>query len=146
MLPQIAPCFVSHNMALGGAQTAVLRYIETLPDWVRERTTLYCQSDDTPLLDRAVENGFSCGEITRVAPSDPSSWFLSYGKLDGLPERPTSLVLHSWDDAGWRYFSRAYERQRGMTVAGVSQKVICLLYTSDAADERSCRSRWSPYH
>ena len=22
----------------------------------------------------------------------------------------------------------------------------CLLYTSDAADERSCRSRWSPYH
>ena len=105
MLPQLAPCFVSHNMALGGAQTAVLRYIETLPDWVRERTTLYCQSDDTPLLDRAVENGFSCGEITRVAPSDPSSWFLSYGKLDGLPERPTSLVLHSWDDAGWRYFS-----------------------------------------
>ena len=111
-------------MALGGAQTAVLRYIETLPDWVRERTTLYCQSDDTPLLDRAVENGFSCGEITRVAPSDPSSWFLSYGKLDGLPERPTSLVLHSWDDAGWRYFSRAYEGQRGMTVAGVSQKVM----------------------
>lgn len=124
MLPQIAPCFVSHNMALGGAQTAVLRYIETLPDWVRERTTLYCQSNDTPLLDKAMENGFSCGEVTRVAPNDPSSWFLSYGKLDGLPERPTSLVLHSWDDAGWRYFSKAYEGQTGMTVAGVSQKVM----------------------
>jgi len=123
-LPQIAPCFVSHNMALGGAQTAVLRYIETLPQWVRDRTTLYCQSDDTPLLDRAVENGFSCGEITRVAPNDPSAWFLSYGKLEGLPERPTSLVLHSWDEAGWRYFSKAYEGRRGMTVAGVSQKVM----------------------
>ena len=123
-LPQIAPCFVSHNMALGGAQTAVLRYIETLPEWVRERTTLYCQSDDTPLLDKAMENGFSCGEVTRVAPNDPSSWFLSYGKLDGLPERPTSLVLHSCDDAGWRYFSKAYEGQTGMTVAGVSQKVM----------------------
>jgi hypothetical protein len=111
-------------MALGGAQTAVLRYIETLPEWVRERTTLYCQSNDTPLLDKAMENGFSCGEVTRVAPNDPSSWFLSYGKLDGLPERPTSLVLHSWDDAGWRYFSKAYQGQRGMTVAGVSQKVM----------------------
>ena len=22
----------------------------------------------------------------------------------------------------------------------------CLLYTSDAADEEECRSRWSPYH
>ena len=42
-------------MALGGAQTAVLRYIETLPAWVRDRTTLYCQSDDTPLLDKALE-------------------------------------------------------------------------------------------
>ena len=124
MLPQIAPCFVSHNMALGGAQTAVLRYIETLPDWVRDRTTLYCQSDDTPLLDRAVENGFTCGEITRVAPNDPSAWFLSYGNLEGLPERPTSLVLHSWDEAGWRYFSKAYAGYRGMTVAGVSQKVM----------------------
>ncbi len=123
-LPQIAPCFVSHNMALGGAQTAVLRYIETLPEWVRDRTTLYCQSDDTPLLDRAVENGFSCGEITRVAPNDPSAWFLSYGNLEGLPERPASLVLHSWDEAGWRYFSKAYAGRRGMTVAGVSQKVM----------------------
>lgn len=123
-LPQISPCFVSHNMALGGAQTAVLRYIETLPEWVRERTTLYCQSDDTPLLDQAVKNGFSCGEITRVAPNDPSAWFLSYGNLEGLPERPTSLVLHSWDDAGWRYFSKAYAGRRGMTVAGVSRKVM----------------------
>ena len=24
--------------------------------------------------------------------------------------------------------------------------VICLLYTSDAADGLRCRSRWSPYH
>ncbi|MCH2063090.1 MAG: glycosyltransferase [Roseibacillus sp.] len=124
MLPQIAPCFVSHNMALGGAQTAVLRYIETLPDWVRDRTTLYCQSDDTPLLDKAVENGFACGEITRVAPNDPSAWFLSYGNLEGLPERPASLVLHSWDEAGWRYFNKAYAGCSGMTVAGVSQKVM----------------------
>ncbi len=23
---------------------------------------------------------------------------------------------------------------------------VCLLYTSDAADEHRCRSRWSPYH
>ncbi len=124
MLPQIAPCFVSHNMALGGAQTAVLRYIEALPDWVRDRTTLYCQSDDTPLLDKAIESGFTCGEITRVAPNDPSAWFLSYGNLEGLPERPTSLVLHSWDEAGWRYFNKAYAECRGMTVAGVSQKVM----------------------
>lgn len=124
MLPQIAPCFVTHNMALGGAQTAVLRYIESLPRWVRDRTTLYCQSGDTPLLDKALEHGFECGEITRVAPNDPSAWFLSYGNLEGLPERPTSLVLHSWDDAGWRYFSKAYEGRRGMTVAGVSRKVV----------------------
>ena len=26
------------------------------------------------------------------------------------------------------------------------QEVTCLLYTSDAADEERCRSRWSPYH
>ena len=124
LLPQVAPCFVSHNMALGGAQTAVLRYIQALPEWVRDRTTLYSQSDDTPLLDRAVKGGFDCGNITREAPGDPSMWFLSYGNLDGLPERPTSLVLHSWDDAGWRYFSKAYEGRRGMTVAGVSQQVM----------------------
>ena len=121
LLPQVAPCFVSHNMALGGAQTAVLRYIQALPEWVRDRTTLYSQSADTPLLDQAVKGGFDCGNITREAPGDPSMWFLSYGNLDGLPERPTSLVLHSWDDAGWRYFSKAYEGRRGMTVAGVSQ-------------------------
>ncbi len=124
MLPQIAPCFVTHNMALGGAQTAVLRYIEALPEWVRDRTTLYCQSDDTPLLDKALEGGFQCGDVTRVAPGDPSAWLLSYGDLDGLPERPTSLVLHSWDEAGYRYFSEAYRGRRGMTVAGVSQKVM----------------------
>ena len=88
-------------MALGGAQTAVLRYIQALPEWVRDRTTLYSQSNDTPLLDQAVEGGFECGNITREAPGDPSMWFLSYGNLEGLPERPTSLVLHSWDDAGW---------------------------------------------
>jgi hypothetical protein len=124
LLPQVAPCFVSHNMALGGAQTAVLRYIQALPEWVRDRTTLYSQSNDTPLLDQAVEGGFECGNITREAPGDPSMWFLSYGNLEGLPERPTSLVLHSWDDAGWRYFNKAYEGRRGMTVAGVSQQVM----------------------
>jgi hypothetical protein len=111
-------------MALGGAQTAVLRYIQALPEWVRDRTILYSQSDDMPLLDKAVEAGFECGAITRQAPGNPSSWFLSYGNLDGLPDRPTSLVLHSWDDAGWRYFNKAYAGRRGMTVAGVSQKVM----------------------
>ncbi|MDF1853189.1 MAG: glycosyltransferase [Verrucomicrobiales bacterium] len=123
-LPRVNPCFVTHNLALGGAQTAVLRYISALPEWVRERTTLYSQSDDMPLLDAAEKNGFSCGEVTREAPGDPSSWFLSYGDLSGLPQRPTSLVLHSWDDAGWRFINRAYDDLHGMTVAGVSQKVL----------------------
>ncbi len=124
LLPQTAPCFVTHNMALGGAQTAVLRYIKALPEWVRDRTTLYCQSDDMPLLEKAVNAGFECGDITREAPGNPSSWFLSYGNLTGLAERPTSLVLHSWDEAGWRYFSKAYDGYRGLTVAGVSEKVM----------------------
>lgn len=123
-LPQISPCFVTHNLALGGAQTAVLRYISALPEWVRERTTLYSQSDDMPLLDTAQASGFTCGTITREAPIDPSSWFLSYGDLTGLPKRPTSLVLHSWDDAGMRFIKRAYDDLEGMTVAGVSQKVL----------------------
>lgn len=123
-LPQISPCFVTHNLALGGAQTAVLRYISALPDWVRERTTLYSQSDDMPLLDTAEKSGFSCGSVTREAPVDPSSWFLSYGDLTGLPKRPTSLVLHSWDDAGMRFINRAYDDLEGMSVAGVSRKVI----------------------
>lgn len=123
-LPQVSPCFVTHNLALGGAQTAVLRYISALPEWVRERTTLYSQSDDMPLLDAAEKNGFTCGKVTREAPTDPSAWFLSYGDLSGLPKRPTSLVLHSWDDAGWRFIDRAYDDLEGMTVAGVSQKVL----------------------
>ena len=33
-VPQLAPCVVSHNLALGGAQIAVLRMIAALPDWV----------------------------------------------------------------------------------------------------------------
>ncbi|MDF1739558.1 MAG: glycosyltransferase [Verrucomicrobiales bacterium] len=123
-LPRVNPCFVTHNLALGGAQTAVLRYISALPEWVRERTTLYSQSDDMPLMDAAEKSGFSCGSVTREAPSDPSSWFLSYGDLSGLPKRPTSLVLHSWDDAGWRFINRAYDNLEGMKVAGVSQKVL----------------------
>ncbi len=123
-LPRVNPCFVTHNLALGGAQTAVLRYISALPDWVRERTTLYSQSDDMPLLEAAEKSGFECGNVTREAPMDPSSWFLSYGDLSGLPQRPTSLVLHSWDDAGWRFINRAYDDLRSMTVAGVSQKVL----------------------
>ncbi|MDF1751986.1 MAG: glycosyltransferase [Verrucomicrobiales bacterium] len=123
-LPKINPCFVSHNLALGGAQTAVLRYISALPEWVRDRTTLYSQSDDMPLLDAAEKNGFTCGNVTREAPIDPSSYFLSYGDLTGLPQRPTSLVLHSWDDAGWRFINRAYDNLTGMKVAGVSQKVL----------------------
>jgi hypothetical protein len=112
-------------MALGGAQTAILRMIQALPDWVRERTTIYCQSDDMPLLNAAIEkHGFSVGAITTQPPEDPSCWVLSYGKLDGLPERPTSLILHSWDDEGWRYVSKTYGHLRGLTVAGVSDQVI----------------------
>src|SRR5947209_8340253 len=95
-LSPLAPCFVSHNLALGGAQIAVLRMIRALPDWVRERTTLYVQSDDQPLLDPAIKAGFSCKAISNEPPADASSWILSYGNLAGLPERPTSLLLHSW--------------------------------------------------
>jgi len=76
-VPPVAPCVVSHNLALGGAQIAVLRLIQCLPDWVRERTTLYCQSDDMPLLDAAVRRGFSVGSVTTHAPGDPSCWVLS---------------------------------------------------------------------
>jgi hypothetical protein len=115
---------VSHNLALGGAQIAVLRLIQCLPDWVRERTTLYCQSDDMPLLDAATKRGFTVGSVTTRAPDDPSCWVLSYGKLQGLPQRPTSLILHSWDDEGWRYITRTYGELRGLTVAGVSQQVL----------------------
>src|SRR5688572_23645405 len=97
LVPQISPCVVSHNLALGGAQIAILRMIQCLPDWVRERTTLYSQSSDMPLLDAAVRNGLDVGNVTTQAPDDPSCWVLSYGKLDGLPQRPMSLVLHSWD-------------------------------------------------
>jgi glycosyltransferase involved in cell wall biosynthesis len=112
-------------MALGGAQTAILRMIDSLPDWVRERTTLYCQSADMPLLDAAVQkHGFSVGHVTTEAPQDPSCWLLSYGNLKDLPQRPTSIILHSWDDEGWRYIQRTYGAMRGLTVAGVSQQVI----------------------
>ena len=123
-VPQVAPCVVSHNLALGGAQIAVLRLIQCLPDWVRERTTLYSQSNDMPLLDAAMKHGFSVGAVTTEAPADPSCWVLSYGKLQGLPERPTSLILHSWDDEGWRYITRTYGTLRGLTVAGVSEQVL----------------------
>jgi hypothetical protein len=109
---------------LGGAQIAVLRLIQCLPDWVRERTTLYSQSPDMPLLDAALEHGFSVGSVTTRAPADPSCWVLSYGKLAGLPQRPTSLILHSWDDEGWRYITRTYGDLRGLTVAGVSSQVL----------------------
>src|SRR5687767_5173489 len=125
LVPQVAPCVVSHNLALGGAQIAVLRMINALPDWVRQRTTLYVQSNDMPLLDAAMKHDdFSVGAVTTVAPEDPSCWVLSYGKLDGLPERPTSLILHSWNDEGWRYITRTYGRMKGLTVAGVSQQVL----------------------
>src|SRR5687768_11331638 len=124
LIPQVAPCVVSHNLALGGAQIAVLRMIQCLPDWVRQRTTLYSQSSDMPLLDVALKSGLSVGKVTTQAPDDPSCWVLSYGKLDGLPQRPTSLILHSWDDEGWRYITRTYGSLRGMTVAGVSRQVL----------------------
>src|SRR5688572_11871305 len=124
LVPQVAPCVVTHNLALGGAQIAVLRMIQCLPDWVRERTTLYSQSDDMPLLDVALKAGFSVGNVTTQAPDDPSCWVLSYGKLDNLPPRPTSLILHSWDDEGWRYITRTYGNLRGLTVAGVSRQVL----------------------
>lgn len=120
-----APCVVSHNMALGGAQTAVLRMIQALPEWARQRTTLYCQSADMPLLDVAVaKHGFSVGRITTQSPADPSCWVLSYGNLRDLPARPTSLILHSWDDEGYRYVSKTYGQLRGLTLAGVSRQVL----------------------
>ena len=28
----------------------------------------------------------------------------------------------------------------------LAKRMGCLLYTSDAADDTPCRSRWSPYH
>src|SRR5687767_7635487 len=124
LVPPVAPCVVSHNLALGGAQIAVLRMINCMPDWVRERTTLYIQSQHMPLLDAAAKHGFSVGAVTTEAPEDPSCWVLSYGKLDGLPQRPTSLILHSWNDEGWRYITRTYGQMRGLTVAGVSQQVL----------------------
>jgi hypothetical protein len=112
-------------MALGGAQTAILRMLLAAPDWVRERTTLYIQSDDRPLLDAAIEkHGFSVGAITTTGPEDPSCWVLSYGKIADLPPRPTSLILHSWDDEGWRYVTKTYGSMRGLTVAGVSDQVL----------------------
>ena len=37
-------------------------------------------------------------------------------------------------------------RMRNQLVPGVEGGYTCLLYTSDAADEGLCRSRWSPYH
>src|SRR4051812_26936639 len=123
-IPQVAPCVVSHNLALGGAQIAVLRMIRCLPDWVRERTTLYVQANDMPLLDAAVKHGFSVGQVTTEPPEDPSCWVLSYGNLQNLPQRPASLILHSWDDEGWRYVNRAYGKLRGLTVAGVSRQVL----------------------
>src|SRR4051794_23785243 len=125
LLPQVAPCIVSHNLALGGAQTAILRLIQALPAWVRERTTLYCQSQDMPLLEAAIQkHGFTVGAITNDAPEDPSCWVLSYGKIDDLPARPTSLILHSWDDEGWRYVTKTYGAMKGLTVAGVSDQVL----------------------
>ncbi len=124
LLRQVAPCIVSHNLALGGAQTAVLRLITAMPDWVRERTTLYVQSQDMPLLDAAIrKHNFHVGTVATQPPADPSCYVLSYGNLAGLPVRPTSLILHSWDDEGWRYANKAYAGQRGLTVAAVSGKV-----------------------
>lgn len=124
LIPPIAPCFVSHNLALGGAQIAVLRIIHALPDWVRERTTLYIQSEDMPLLEPALKAGFSCNAVTGTPPADPSCFVLSYGNVSDLPQRPTSLLLHSWDDEGWRYITKAYGHLRGLTVAAVSQQVL----------------------
>lgn len=123
-VPQVAPCFVSHNLALGGAQIAVLRMIRALPDWVRERTSLYVQADDMPLLEPALNAGFACKTITTKPIDDPSCYVLSYGNLNDLPQRPTSLLLHSWDDEGWRFINRAYGDARGWRVAGVSQQVL----------------------
>ncbi len=125
LIRQVAPCVVTHNMALGGAQIAILRMLLALPDLARERTTLYCQSNDRPVLDKAIEkHNFSIGAVTNVAPADPSCWLLNYGDIRELPQRPTSLILHSWDDEGWRYVTKAYGSMRGMTVAGVSRQVV----------------------
>lgn len=123
-VPQVAPCFVSHNLALGGAQIAVLRMIRALPEWVRERTSLYVQADDMPLLEPALNAGFACKTVSTKPIDDPSCYVLSYGNLAGLPERPTSLLLHSWDDEGWRFINKAYGAAKGWRVAGVSRQVL----------------------
>jgi len=125
LTPPVAPCFVTHNLALGGAQTAVLRLISAMPPWVRERTTLYSQSAEMPLLESAVKkHGFTVGHVATLPPDDPSCWILNYGNIAGLPARPTSLLLHSWDDAGWRYITTAYDQLRGANVAAVSGQVL----------------------
>lgn len=125
LVPAVAPCFITHNLALGGAQTAVLRLISALPAWARERTTLYSQSTEMPLLEAAVtKHGFSVGHITTQPPDDPSCWVVSYGNMQGLTPRPTSLILHSWDDAGWRYVTSAYDQLPSANVAAVSRQVL----------------------
>ncbi len=125
LVPPVAPCFLTHNLALGGAQTAVLRLISALPAWARERTTLYSQSAEMPLLEAAVrKHGFSVGHVTNQPPPDPSCWVVSYGNIADLVPRPTSLILHSWDDAGWRYVTSAYGSLRGANVAAVSRQVL----------------------
>jgi glycosyltransferase involved in cell wall biosynthesis len=125
LVQPLAPCFVTHNLALGGAQTAVLRLINALPPWVRDRTTLYSQSPEMPLLEAAVKkHSFSVGHVTTLPPTDPSCWVISYGNMTGLAARPNSLLLHSWDDAGWRYITKAYEQMRGASVAAVSRQVL----------------------
>ena len=43
----------------------------------------------------------------------------------------------------WEIFEVYVE---GMEETYGTRKKCCLLYTSDAADEERCRSRWSPYH
>ena len=78
------------------------------------------------------KHGFTVGAITNEAPADPSCWVLSYGKLAGLPARPTSLILHSWDDEGWRYVTKTY----GTCRADRRRRVASRCWAGTAVDRR----------
>ena len=75
---------------------------------------------------RCGKHGFSNGGHLdeRPRPSLRVGSFSYLESVDDLPARPTSLILHSWDDEGWRYISKTYGKMTGLTVAGVSDQVL----------------------
>ncbi len=53
------------------------------------------------------------------------------------------FVEMSVDETDARLARLDWSREQRLALVSA---VACLLYTSDAADEHRCRSRWSPYH